>query len=63
METVTLEEINENIKSLRLDILELRVRFDEEYELSEEAKKDLEDERKKMKHEFASHEEIMKKYG
>lgn len=63
MGSVTLEKINENINNLRLDILELKARVDEEYELSEEAKRDLEEARKQMKKEFVSHEDIMKKYG
>ena len=63
METVTLEKINENINNLRMDIIELKARFNEEFELSEEAKIDLEEARKTMRRDFVSHEEIMKKYG
>ena len=63
MAIVTLEKINENINNLRLDVMELKARLDEEYELSEEAKRELEEARKTMKNEFVSHEDIMKKYG
>lgn len=63
MEVVTLEKINKNIDNLRIDILELKARFNEEFELSEETKKDLEEARKTMKKEFAGHEAIMKKFG
>jgi len=63
MRTVTLEKINENINNLRMDIQELKARFNEEFELSEEAKRDLEEARKTMHKEFSTHEEIMKKYG
>ena len=63
MAGVTLEKINENINNLRLDLMELKARLDEEYELSEEAKRELEEARKTMKNEFVSHEDIMKKYG
>ena len=63
MGSITLEKINENINNLRLDVMELKARLDEEYELSEEAKKELEEARKTMKKEFVSHEEIMKKFG
>jgi len=41
MAEVTLEKINENINNLRLDVLELKARLDEEYELSDEAKRDF----------------------
>ena len=60
---ITLEKINENINNLRLDVMELKARIDEEYMLSEEAKKGLEEARETMKKEFVSHDEIMKKYG
>lgn len=63
MKTVTLEKINENINNLRMDIQELKARFNEEFELSDEAKRDLEEARKTMNKEFLTHEEIMKKYG
>ena len=63
MSNITLEKINENINNLRLDILELKARIDEEYELSEEAKRELEEARKTMRKEYVSHAEIMKKYG
>jgi peptidoglycan hydrolase CwlO-like protein len=63
MAEVTLEKLNENINNLRSEIIELKARFDEEYELSEQTKKDLEEARKQMKEEFVIHEEIMKKYG
>ena len=63
MEKITLEKINDNINNIRLEIMELKARLDEEYELSEEAKKDLEEARKSMRSEFAAHEDIMKKYG
>ena len=62
MAGVTLEKINENINNLRLDVMELKARLDEEYKLSEEAKKGLEEAREAMKKEFVSHDEIMKKY-
>ena len=62
MAGVTLEKINENINNLRLDVMELKARIDEEYELSNEAKKELEEARNTMKNEFVSHDEIMKKY-
>ncbi len=63
MEGITLEKINENINNLRLDVLELKARLDEEYELSDEAKRDLKEARKIMKQEFVSHDDIMKKFG
>ena len=63
MDGVTLEKINENLNSLRMDLMELRARLDEEYELSEEAKKDLEEARMAMKKHSVSHEHIMEKFG
>ncbi|MBI3032367.1 hypothetical protein HYY69_02740 [Candidatus Woesearchaeota archaeon] len=58
---ITLEKINDNINNLRLDIIELKSRFDEEYELSDQAKKELEEARRTMKKEFAKHEDVMNK--
>lgn len=63
MKAITLEKVNENINNLRIDILELKARFNEEFELSGTAKKELDHARKTMNKEFVSHEEIMKKYG
>ena len=63
MDGVTLEKINENLNSLRIDIMELRARLEEAYELSEEDKKDLAEARKAMKKDFVSHERIMKRFG
>ena len=63
MESITLEKINENITELRLDVLELKARLDEEYELSDDTKRELKEARKVMKNEFVSHEEIMNRFG
>jgi len=49
--------------NLRMDIIELKARFNEEFKLSEDAKRDLEEARKTMRQDFVTHEEIMKKYG
>jgi len=46
-----------------MDIIELKARFNEEFKLSEDAKRDLEEARKTMRQDFVTHEEIMKKYG
>jgi regulator of replication initiation timing len=63
MEGVTLEKINEGLNRLRMDIMELRERLDEEYELSDEAKKELAEAREVMKKDFVKHERIMEKFG
>ena len=63
MGTITLEQIHEDLTNLRLDVLEVKARLDEEFKLSPQAKKDLEEARREMKHAFISHDEIMKKFG
>lgn len=63
MPTVTLETINKNIIGLKHELEELKTRLNEEYELSEQAKKDLEEARSTMHKTFISHDKIMAKFG
>ena len=63
MDGITLEKINENLNSLGMDIMELRARLEEEYELSEEAKKDLAEAREAMSKHSVRYERIMEKFG
>ena len=46
-----------------MEIMELKARVNEEFDLSDEAKKEIEEARRTMKTEFVSHEKIMKRFG
>ena len=62
--TVTLETIHEDMQKIKNELLFLRHVMEEEYELSGEARQELQAARERMdKGEYIPHEDVMKKYG
>ena len=62
-EAITLKEIHKDLKALRKDVKEIKDYIEESgFELSDEAKDQINESRKRDKREFLSQEEIAKKY-
>ncbi|PKP56473.1 MAG: hypothetical protein CVT89_06140 [Candidatus Altiarchaeales archaeon HGW-Altiarchaeales-2] len=62
METVTLNMLHKNIMKLMDDMAYLKHLLDEEYELSDRAKKDLKEARKTPDSEYISQEDMEKEF-
>ena len=61
---VTLETIHEDMQKIKNELVFLRHVMEEEYELSGEARQELQSARERMdKGEYIPHEDVMKKYG
>jgi len=62
--TVTLETIYREIRQVRSELHRVRDMLEDEGELTAEARRDVEEARRQMAHgEYATHEEVMAKYG
>jgi len=62
METVTLDVINKNIMKLRDDMAYLKHILEEDYELSDTAKKELKEARETPDNEYISQEDMEKEF-
>ena len=62
METVTLDVINKNVMKLRDDMTYLKHILEEEYELSNQAKKELKEARETPESEYISQEDMEKEF-
>ena len=61
---VTLETIHEDMQKMKQDLVFLRHVMEEEYELSTEARRELQAARARMaRGDYIPHEKIMEKYG
>ena len=61
---VTLEMIHREMKRIKNEFIFFRLLMEEDYELSDKARKDLQEAKERMdKGEYVLHEEVMKKYG
>ncbi|MDP4012366.1 MAG: hypothetical protein Q8R00_02065 [Candidatus Nanoarchaeia archaeon] len=58
MTNVTLEEVNKNVLELKREIEEIRSFLNEDFELAEDVKKEIEESRKRSDSEFISNENI-----
>lgn len=62
MTQVTLEEINKNVIKLQKELDEIRNFLHEDFELTDEVKKEIEESKKRPISEFINHKEIMKEF-
>lgn len=63
MNSITLEQVNENILAMKKELDEIKIYIEEgNMELSEETKKQIEESRKKPLSQFKSQKEIEKKF-
>ena len=63
MVSSTIEKMNKDILDIKEELSEIKARFNEEFELSDSAKKNLLKAREEMKNNYISHDEVMKKFG
>lgn len=63
METITLEQIHEDIVDLKKEVERLKALIEEDLEPSDDVVKGIEESRKRPKEEFISHERMKKEFG
>ena len=63
MAEVTLETVNKNVLKLIVEVDVLKHFIQEDFELDNEVKEEIETSRKRPRSEFISHEEIMKEFA
>ena len=63
MTQVTLEDINKNVIKLQKELDEIRNFLHEDFELTDEVKKEIEESKKRSISEFIDHKEIMKEFA
>ncbi len=63
MGTITLEQIHHDLINLKNEMEHLRTLIQEDYELSDDVVGEIEDSRRRPKHDFISHEEMKKEFG
>ena len=62
MATVTLEKVYEDVQAIKLQLQKLSLILDEDFELSEHAKKELEAARKTPRAEYIGQKEMEKEF-
>ena len=63
MESVTVEQIHEDLVSIKKEIEHLRTIVEEEYELADDVIIDIEESKKRSSHAMVSHKEMKKEFG
>jgi len=63
MGAITLKQIHEDLVKLMKDVESIKEIVREEYDLSNDVVKDIEDSRKRPEKELISHEEMKKEFG
>lgn len=63
MEAVTLEKLDKDIQEIKVVLNKLTHVLEEDFELSEETKKELEEARKEPISEYVDHEEVLKEFA
>lgn len=63
MGAITLEKIHEDLIGLKKEMKHIKILLEENFELSEDVIKEIEESRKRPKEEFISHEEMKKEFG
>ena len=63
MKTITLERIHEDILDLKEEIKDLKNLMMEDFELSDDLVKEINESRKRSKKDFISHEEMGKEFS
>jgi len=63
MPTITLEQINENILELKKYIEEIKEYLQEDFELADDLKKEIEEAKKTPRSKFIKHEDVVRRYS
>ena len=63
MSSITLEKIHEDLNGLKKEIEHMRTLIEEDFELSDDVVKEINESRKRPKEELISHEEMRKEFG
>ncbi len=62
-QTTTLTQIHKDLIELKGEIRDIKMFIKEDFELSDEVTKEIEESRKRPKEDFISHEEMKKEFG
>ncbi len=63
MHTITLTQIHKDLIGLKNEMEDLKMLIKEDFELSDEVIKEIEESKKRPKENFISHEEMRKEFG
>ena len=63
MGTITLEQIHEDMIGMKMEMERLKNLIEENFELSDDLVREIEESRKRPKSEFVSHEAMRKEFG
>lgn len=63
MTSVSLEEVYEEIKELKIELKRISALLEEDFELSEYAKKELREAREEPLSNYTSHKEVLKEFS
>jgi len=62
-QTTTLTQIHKDLIELKGEMKDIKMFIKEDFELSDEVTKEIEESRKRPKEDFISHEEMKKEFG
>lgn len=63
MEQITLEKLNNDIQEIKVQLNKITNILDEDFELRDEIKKELEEARKEPLSEYVDHEDVVKEFA
>lgn len=63
MATVTLDKVYEDIKEIKTELKRIATLLEEDFELSDDTKKELEEARKEPLSRYIDHEEVLKEFS
>ena len=63
MEAVTLKQIHEDILGMKEELVEIKIILEEELELAEDVREEIERSRNRPRQEFLRHDELKKEFG
>ncbi len=63
METITLEHLHKDIEEIKFELKRISSIIKEDFELSENTKKELEEARKEPLSSYIGHEEVLKEFA
>ncbi len=63
MTQITLDKVYEDIKEIKIELKRIATLLEEDFELSDDTKKELEDARKEPLLNYIDHEEVLKEFS
>jgi len=63
METMTLQQLHEDMIEIKKDLQYIKETIDEDFQVAEDVRQDIQESRKRTKNEFISHQDLKKEFG